>query len=74
MTDDNLGARTSDFVHALAVLDADVMNITAKRIEQGMRVTLDLFDSNDADLVRDVAEEHCFERYDSTGERFESQS
>jgi hypothetical protein len=39
-----------------------------------MRVTLDLLDPDDADLIRDVAEEHGFEQYGDTGERFESQS
>jgi hypothetical protein len=37
-----------------------------------MRVTFDLLDSDDVDLVRDVAEEYGFEQYGDTGERFES--
>jgi hypothetical protein len=74
MTDDDLEARTNDFVHALAASDADVANINADRTEQGMRVTFDLLDSDDADLVRDVAEEYGFEQDGDTGERFESQS
>ena len=72
MTDD-LEERTSDFVHALAASDADVANISADQTEQGMRVTFDLLDHDDADLVRDVAKEHGFEQYGDTGERFESQ-
>jgi hypothetical protein len=39
-----------------------------------MRVTFDLLDQDDADLVRDVAAEHSFEQYGDNGERFESQS
>jgi hypothetical protein len=39
-----------------------------------MRVTFDLLDSDDADLVREVAEKHGFEQYGDTGERFERQS
>jgi hypothetical protein len=74
MTDDNLEARTNDFVHALAASDADVANISAERTEQGMRVTLDLLDPDHADLVREVAEKHGFEQYGDTGERFERQS
>jgi hypothetical protein len=73
MIDDDLEARTNDFVHTLAASDADVANISAERTEQGMRVTFDLLDPDDADLVRDVAEEHGFKQYDNTGERFESQ-
>jgi hypothetical protein len=38
-----------------------------------MRVTLDLLDPDDADLVRDVAEGHGFKQYGDNGERFESQ-
>jgi hypothetical protein len=38
-----------------------------------MRVTFDLLDSDDANLVREVAKEHGFEQYGDTGERFESQ-
>lgn len=72
MTDD-LEERTSDFVHALAASDADVANISADQTEQGMRVTFDLLDHDDADLVREVAKEHGFEQYGDTGERFESQ-
>jgi hypothetical protein len=67
MTDDDLEARTNDFVHALAASDADVANINADRTEQGMRVTFDLLDSDDA-------EEYGFEQDGDTGERFESQS
>ena len=74
MTDDDLEKRTNDFVHALAASDADVANISADRTEQGMRVTFDLLEPDDADLVRDVADEHGFEQYGDTGERFESQS
>ena len=70
MTDD-LEARTNDFMHALAASDADVANISANRTEQGMRVTFDLLDPDDADLVREVAEEHGFEQYGDNGERFE---
>ena len=73
MTDDDLGARTKDFVHTLAASDADVANISAERTKQGMRVTFDLLDPDDADLVRDVAEEHGFEQHGDTGERFKSQ-
>ncbi|GGI97977.1 hypothetical protein GCM10008995_04830 [Halobellus salinus] len=39
-----------------------------------MRVTFDLLDPDDLHLVRDVAEEHGFEQYGDTGERFEYQS
>jgi len=74
MTDDDIKTRTNDFVHALAASDADVANISAEKSEQGMRVTLDLLDPDDADLVRDVADEHGFEQDGDTGERFESQS
>ena len=74
MTDDDLEARTTDFMHALAASDADVANISADRTEQGMRVTFDLLDPDDAGLVRDVAKEHGFEQYGDNGERFESQS
>jgi hypothetical protein len=74
MADDDLKARTNDFVHALAASDADVANITAEKSEQGMRVTFDLLDPDDADLVQDVAEEHGFEQDGDTGERFESVS
>ena len=71
MTDDELKQRTTDFMHALAASDADVANITADRTEEGMVVTFDLLDSDDADLVRSVAEEHGFEATDDTSERFE---
>jgi hypothetical protein len=74
MTDDDIKTRTNDFVHALAASDADVANISAEKSEQGMTVTLDLLDPDDADLVRDVADEHGFEQDGDTGERFESQS
>jgi hypothetical protein len=37
-----------------------------------MRVTFDLLDPDDTDLVRDVAEEHGFDQYVDTGERFET--
>lgn len=37
-----------------------------------MRVTFDLLDPDDADLVCDVAEEHGFRQYDDTGEQFET--
>ena len=74
MTDDDLKTRTNDFVHALAASDADVVNITAEKSEQGMRVTFDLLDPDDTNLVCDVADEHGFEQYGDTGERFESQS
>jgi hypothetical protein len=74
MPDTDLEARTSDFVHALASSDADVANISADQTEQGMRVTFDLLDPDDANLVRDVADEHGFEQYGDNGERFESQS
>ena len=74
MPDTDLEERTNDFVHALAASDADVANITAEKSEQGMRVTLDLLDLDDADLVRDVADAHDFEQYGDNGERFESQS
>jgi len=70
MTDDDLEERTTDFMHALAASEADVANISADRTEEGMRVTFDLLDPDDADLVRDVATEHGFEQYDDTGERF----
>jgi hypothetical protein len=72
MTDDDLKARTNDFVHALAASDADVANITAERTEQGMRVTFDLLDADHVDLVREAAEEHAFEQDGDTGKRFES--
>ena len=71
MTDDDLKARTNDFVHTLAASDADVANISANRTEQGMRVTLDLLDPDDTNLVCDVAKEHGFEQYGDNGERFE---
>ena len=71
MTDDDLEERTNDFVHALAASDADVANISAERTEQGMRVTFDLLDPDDADLVRDVADAHDFEQDGDNGERFE---
>jgi hypothetical protein len=71
MSDNDLEARTNDFVHALAASEADVANITAEKSEQGMRVTFDLLDPDDADLARDVAEEHGFEQDGDTGERFE---
>lgn len=71
MTDDDLEERTSDFVHALAASEADVANISADRTEQGMRVTLDLNDAEDDDLVRDIAEDYGFQQYGDTGERFE---
>ena len=74
MIDDDLEARTKDFVHALAASDADVANITAEKSEQGMRVTLDLLDPDDTNLVCDVAKEHGFEQYGDNGERFESVS
>jgi hypothetical protein len=54
MTDDDLKTRTNDFVHALAASDADVANITAEKSEQGMRVTLDLLDPDDTNLVCEV--------------------
>ena len=73
MTDGDLKARTNDFVHALAASDADVANIAANRVEDGMRVTFDLLDPDDADLVRDVADTHDFEQDGDTGERFENQ-
>lgn len=50
MTDDDLEDRTTDFMHALASSEADVANISADRTEQGMRVTFDLLDPDDADL------------------------
>lgn len=71
MTDDDLKARTNDFVHALAASEADVANISAERTEQGMRVTFDLLDPDDTNLVCDVAEEHGFEQDGDTGKRFE---
>ena len=73
MTNDDLKARTNDFVHALAGSDADVANISADRTEQGMRVTFDLLDPDHVDLVRDVADEYGFGQYGDIGERFESQ-
>jgi len=72
MTDDDLEDRTNDFVHALAASEADIANISAERTENGMRVTFDLLDPDDADLVREVAEAHGFEQYGDTGERFET--
>ena len=71
MTDD-LEKRTTDFMHALAASDADVANISADRTEKGMVVTCGLLDPDDADLVRDVAEEHGVEPTDDTSERFEA--
>ena len=73
MPDDELKQRTTDFMHALASSEADVANITADRTEGGMVVTFDLLDSDDADLVREVAAEHGFETTDDTNERFTSQ-
>jgi hypothetical protein len=72
MTDDDLESRTTDFMHALAASEADVANISAERTDQDMRVTFDLLDTDDADLVRDVATEHGFDQYGDTGERFET--
>lgn len=72
MTDDDLEERTTDFMHALAASDADVANISADRTEEGMVVTFDLIDPDDADLVRSVGEEHDFEATDDTSERFEA--
>ena len=74
MTEDALEDRTSDFMHSLAASDADVANISADRTDEGMVVTFDLLDSDDAELVRDVAEEHDFEATDDTGERFQSRA
>jgi len=71
MPDDDLEERTTDFMHALAASDADVANISAERTEQRMVVTFDLLDSDDADIVQDVADEHGFNQYGNTGERFE---
>ena len=48
---------SEDIMNALAALGADVANISAERSERSMRVTFDLLDPDDADLVRDVAEE-----------------
>ena len=73
MTDDDLEKRTTDFMHALAASEADVSNISADRTEDCLVVTFGLLDPDDADLVRDVADEHDFEQYGDTGERFESQ-
>ena len=73
MPDDELKQRTTDFMHALASSEADAANITADRTEGGMVVTFDLLDSDDADLVREVAAEHGFETTDDTNERFTSQ-
>lgn len=36
-----------------------------------MRVTFDLLDREDADLVGEIAEEYGFEQADDKGERFE---
>jgi hypothetical protein len=57
-------------MNAFAASGADVANISAERSEQGMRATFDLLDLDDADLVRDVAEEHGFEQHGDSGERF----
>ena len=72
MTDDDLEERTTDFMHALAASEADVANISADRTEDGMVVTFDLLDSDNADLVREVAAEYGFEASDDTGEQFET--
>ena len=70
MPDDELEQRTTDFMHALAASEADVSNISANRTEDCLVVTFDLLDSDDTDLVRDVAEEHGFKPTDDTSERF----
>lgn len=70
MPDDDLEERTTDFVHALAASEADVANISAGQTEEGMVVTFDLLDKDDADLVRDVAEEHGFKPTDDIGKWF----
>jgi hypothetical protein len=72
MSDDDLEERTNEFVHALAASDADTANISAERTESGMRVTFDLNETNDADLVRRIADDHGFEQYGDTEERFET--
>jgi hypothetical protein len=61
MANDDLEARTNEFVHSLAASDADVANISAERTEQGMRVTFDLLDPDHVDLVRSVAEKYGLE-------------
>ncbi len=61
---------SKDIMNAFAASGADVANISAEISEQGMRITFDLLDPDDADLVRDVAEEHGFEQYGDNGERF----
>ena len=66
MTEDNLEQRTTDFMHALAASEADVANISAERTGRGMRVTFDLLDPNNADLVREVAKEHAADYLSST--------
>lgn len=71
MTEDDLETRTNDFMHALAASDAGVANISADRTGDSVVVTFDLLDPDDADLVRDVAEDHGFEQADDTGEQFE---
>ena len=70
MPDDELEQRTTDFMHALAASEADVANITADRTEQGMRVTLDLLEPDDVDLVREVAEGYRFEATDDDCDRY----
>jgi len=60
MTDDDLKARTSDLMHALAASDADVANITAEWTDQGMRVTFDLLKPDDAELAREVIGAHAW--------------
>ncbi len=70
MPDNDLEERMTDFMYALAASDANVVNISADRPKQDMQVTFDLLDPEDADLVRDVAEEHGFEQDGDTGEQF----
>ena len=74
MTDDDLESRTTDFMHALAASEADVANISAERTDRGMRVTFDLLDPDHVDRVETIADEHFFEQYVDTGERFEAES
>jgi hypothetical protein len=70
MTDDDLEAWTTNFMYALAASDANVANISADQTEQGMRVTFDLLDPDDTDVVA-VARRYDGERtrtpYDRSG-------
>lgn len=70
MTDNDLEERPTDFMHALAASDADVANISADRTEEGMVVTFDLLDPDDAELVQHIAEDYDFRRQGETSDKF----